>query len=101
MSESEKSRRLKQFGACLMVCGTAVCGGAELPPDRELRELAVRDSLNPVAPGGVNGAPFWNGSSMRPHSISSRLKGRSAIASRRPTRRESGTVLKRLLRPLR
>lgn len=65
MSESEKSRRLKQFGACLMVCGTAVCGGAELPPDRELRELAVRDSLNPVAPGGVNGAPFWNGHARR------------------------------------
>ena len=45
MSESEKSRRLKQFGACLMVCGTAVCGGTELPPDRELRELAVREGI--------------------------------------------------------
>ena len=42
--------------SALLKSGGRVCGETQ----KYLHELAVSDSLHPIAPGGIGNAPFWN-----------------------------------------
>ena len=46
---------------CAFACGlSAECMAVDLPEAKELHGLAIADTAIPIAPGRIDGAPFWN-----------------------------------------